>query len=95
MDIKRIEQREKPVRQKKYKILQKGSNVTKSKKEIDYEYYVCDYCGKEFKAGKLSWEDRKGGILNYPKTNFESLKLALCNRCLKEAIQELDTIYKV
>lgn len=94
MDIKKIELREKVEKYKKYKIIQKGSNITKGKKELDYEYYVCDYCRQELKAGKLKWEERKGGILDYPITQFKRLKLALCNSCLKEAIKELDAVYK-
>ncbi len=34
------------------------SNVINHKKEIDYKYYICDYCHNEIKIEE-KWENRK------------------------------------
>lgn len=44
MDFKALECRVKPVKLTQYKIEQEGSNVVKSKKTKEYDYYLCDKC---------------------------------------------------
>lgn len=95
MNFKLLEKRESPVKQRKYKIVEQGSNVTKAKRELDYEYFLCDCCGNEFKTGNLKWEEREGGILRYPILPNRCIKLAICNGCLRRTIEELELFYRV
>lgn len=89
-----LEKRKEPIKQVKYKTIIEGSNVTKSVKKVDYEYFLCDRCTKEFKSNNKKWQEKEGGILEYPINQFERLKLVLCNECLKNAIKECDKHYK-
>lgn len=50
----------------KYKSNNFLSNVINSKKEIDYKYYICDYCHNEIKIEE-KWENRKRRSSNTSK----------------------------
>lgn len=84
--------REKIKKNTKYKEKQ-THHLTKSKEkpEKDYDYYKCDYCGEEIKILKKHHE-MAGGIVIIPAslTKRQSLKLVLCNKCLKPVIQEFE-----
>ena len=58
-----------------------------------YEYYICDYCGDKIILNKQKEDERKGGILNAPIKDFRDLKLALCSKCLKQALKEINEFY--
>lgn len=68
-------------------------HLTKSKEkpEKDYNYYKCDYCGDEIRILKKQHE-MTGGIVTIPAslTKRQSLKLVLCNKCLKPVINEFE-----
>ena len=57
-----------------------------------YEYYICDYCGDKIILTKKE-DERMGGILNTPINDFKVLKLALCSKCLKQALKEINEFY--
>ena len=75
----------------KYKPIKTTSNVINSKKEIDYEYFVCDYCHEEIKI-KDKKHEMSGGICVIPSslTKRQAVKAVLHNKCLKTAIKELE-----
>lgn len=64
------------------------TNKTKSKSEVDYKYYKCDYCGKEIKlTGPRN--ERSGGICVFPAslTKHRPLQLVLHNECLRPSMK--------
>ena len=69
----------------------KTSNVVNSKKEKDYEYFICDYCHEEIKI-KDKKHEMTGGICIIPSslTKRQAVKAVLHNKCLKAAIKELE-----
>ena len=85
--------RKKPEILKKYKKNDEiGKHLTKSKKELDYQYYKCDYCGNEIIIEK-DINKRNGGLAEIPQTlTMESsvLEVALHDRCLNPLISELE-----
>lgn len=66
------------------------TNTTKNQKIKKYDYYICDYCGQEIVIEE-KWENSNGGICELPKTitKGKTIILALHNRCINKAIQEL------
>ena len=90
--VRLLEEREKICKYIKYKEKPKEArHLIKYKQEKDYEYYKCDYCGKEIKIEK-DWEKRTGGILTLPTslTNRGKIKVAMHNQCLKNFLKELE-----
>ena len=75
----------------KMKTIESGNSVVNSIKQKDYDYYKCDYCGAEIKIKKKRHE-MTGGIAIIPHTITRrgELKLALCSKCLKPALKELE-----
>ncbi len=67
-----------------------ATHLTKTPKIKIYNYYICDFCGKEIKI-KEKWEESEGGIVEVPTsiTKNKKLLLALHNRCLNNAIIEI------
>lgn len=64
------------------------------KKNKAYDYYECDYCGdKIINTNKA--EDRTGGILHVPISSSKSLNLAICNKCLRNTLSEINKKYKI
>lgn len=68
-------------------------NVANTKKIKKYEYYVCDYCKDHIRLDKKKYE-RSGGIAIIPHSLSKcgELKLALCNKCVKDAVQEIERV---
>lgn len=80
---------------KKEKIEYTKENAThltgKSKAKKVYDYYICDYCGAEIPISK-KWQDQKGGVIEFKDsiTGIGKVKMALCNKCLKPVLKELE-----
>jgi len=68
-----------------------GGNIINYKKEKLYRYYKCDYCGAEIRITDKK-QDMTGGIAIIPHTITKrgELKLVLCNKCLKPALEGLE-----
>jgi len=89
---KSIFNREKPYKRIKYKEnKEEGRHLVKHKPEKEYEYYICDYCGKEIRILEKKYE-MTGGVAIFPEslTKKGDLKLALCNKCLNPVLQEFE-----
>lgn len=93
------EKREKPEKLTKYKIITQGAaHLTKAKKEREYSYYNCDYCGEEIKILKNEKTVdgniiASGGIVQIPTSLTKSKNtfyLALCNKCLKPVLKQFE-----
>lgn len=82
-----LKYRENIVKHKKFKPKPEASHLVKYKNELDYEYYICDYCGKEIRINN-KWEDSKGGICKIPSslTGGFDMKLTLHNKCVNYVI---------
>ena len=67
------------------------SNVLKAKVIEKYQYLKCDYCGNEIRLDKKEYE-RTGGtkVFSHSFTKCGKIELALCNKCLKPVIKELE-----
>lgn len=76
----------------KYKV-QDSSNVINCKRKKEYDYFICDFCGNEIEIKKKQ-EEMVGGIdvLPYSLTGMHNLKIALCNKCVKPLLKELEKI---
>lgn len=88
-----IETRNKPEKLTKYEE-KEGRHLTKEKPVKLYDYYVCDYCGKEIKI-EDKWENQTGGVVKIPQSlsNYRSVfNLALHNDCLKSVIKEFENL---
>lgn len=90
-NLKEIEEREKIEVYKKMKNAEETNHLTKIKKELDYKYYICDYCGGEIIIN-CKKEKRTGGTVFFPKslTKRDKLQLALHDKCLRLAIKEFE-----
>lgn len=93
-DIKNIETMKMPAKITHYKIDFPGGPTHKSKKKIDYEYYLCNFCGKEIKIEK-EIDKRTGGIVKVPINDYKTLSLALHNKCLKPCLKEINETYNL
>lgn len=92
-NLSKFEYREKIEVHKKMKIKNNSikSHLTKAQYEIDYKYYICDYCGEEIKLNSNK-DERTGGLVYFPKslTRRSTIQLVLHNKCLKLAIAEVE-----
>lgn len=72
------------IKHKKFKPKPECAHLVKYKPELDYEYYICDYCKQEIKI-EQKWEKKTGGIAILPTsiTNRGPIKIAIHNKCLK------------
>lgn len=89
--LKWLETRNKPEKLTKYEEIQ-GRHLTKEKTKKLYDYYICDYCGKEIRIEE-KWENQKGGIVKIPQSLSKCcsvVNLALHNDCLKLAVKEFE-----
>lgn len=91
---KNIEARKVPVKVPHYQVDFPGGPTHSAKKKIDYEYYICDYCGEHINLEK-DREKKTGGIVEIKVNVFKTLNLALHNRCLKKCIQEINKTYNL
>jgi hypothetical protein len=68
-----------------------ASHLVNYKKQKEYEYYKCDYCGAEIKILEKR-QEMTGGIVTMPYTitRKKEINLALCNKCLKPALKEFE-----
>ena len=68
-----------------------GSHLIKVKTERLYKYYKCDYCGNEIIIKDKRYE-MTGGIVELPHTltHRGDIKLAVCNKCLKPLVKEIE-----
>lgn len=89
--ISRWADRGEPVKNKKLKPKPAGSHLVKYKEEVDYYYYICDYCGEEIKL-ENKWENKAGGIAELPNslTNRGKVKIAIHNRCLNPLLKKIE-----
>ena len=88
--LKKLQNRDKPPKYAKYKDSKEaGRHLVKVKKELDYYYHICDYCGTEIPILQKTHE-MTGGIVELPitltKTKGKTITLALCNKCLKSVL---------
>lgn len=93
MDFRALECRVLPVKQTHYIIEQQGSNIVKTKKKKDYDYYICDNCKEKIILSKKI-DERTGGIMKVPINSYKSLNLALCNKCVKPALKAINEAYR-
>lgn len=86
-----IKYRKEPVKQTKVQHLEEKNNLVKRKVDKLYEYYVCDYCGSEIRLD-IKQTERSGGIAILPNslTKCGELKVALCNKCVKNVLKQLE-----
>ena len=86
-------ERNKIIKHRKDKPKIEGSHLVKEKSVLDYEYYICDYCGKEIKIVK-KWEEQTGNIIDLPSTitHRGKIQIAIHNKCLKELLHDLEKI---
>ncbi len=84
-------QRDKIIKHRKDKPKTEGSHLVKEKSILDYEYYNCDYCGKEIKIAD-KWENQTGNIMELPAsiTNRGKIQIAIHNKCLKCFLKDLE-----
>lgn len=90
--VKQLADRTEIVKYKKYKeVTGEAKHLVKYKKELDYKYYICDFCNEKIKITD-KWEKREGGVLKLPTelTGRGSVKVALHNKCLKPFLKELE-----
>ena len=68
-----------------------AAHLTNTKKQVLYEYYVCDYCKNEIQIKKKHYE-QTGGVVVIPATvtKKKEIKLTLCNCCLNKVLAEFD-----
>lgn len=87
--------RESPVKLTKMKLENEDAipRWEKARKIKDYDYYICDYCGKEIKIAD-KWENQTGGIvkISIPLTicNKPYVILALHNNCCKDVLNKIN-----
>lgn len=83
--------RKEPEIHTKMQYLEAKNNVTKRRVEKVYDYYVCDYCGDEIKLD-VKQTERNGGVALLPNslTKCGEIKVALCNKCIKGVIKQLE-----
>lgn len=93
MNLKALECRVKPIKLTSYKIEELGNSTVKTKKKKDYDYYICDYCKEKIILSKKI-DDRTGGILKVPITSHKMLNLAVCNKCLRPVLKEINDNYR-
>lgn len=91
LQILDVKYRKEPVKHTKMQYLEAKNNVTKRRVEKVYDYYVCDYCGSEIRLD-IKQAERSGGIAILPNslTKCGELKVALCNKCVKKVVKQLE-----
>lgn len=92
MNFRALECRTEPVKLNHYDIKMQGNNTVKSKKEILYKYYICDYCKEKIIICKRHI-DQDGGVKNIRIYGKINLNLALHNRCLKPTLKLINEKY--
>lgn len=94
IDFSYVYKRGKPTKFTKFKeIDDKGKHLVKIKRQKDYDYYVCDYCGQEIRI-KSDKTEMIGGTHEFSTlvTGIGNgiLYLALCNKCLNPTLKAIE-----
>ncbi len=86
-----IKYRKEPIKYTKVQHFEEKNNIVKRNSKKLYDYYVCDYCGSEIRLD-IKQAERSGGIAILPNslTKCGNLKVALCNKCIKEVQRQLE-----
>jgi len=72
----------------KMKPKEDSSHLVNYKNEKEYDYYKCDFCGKEIKILSKKQEMTGGTVkLSHLVTKKGDIELALHNKCLRNAIK--------
>lgn len=75
----------------KMETIESGNSVVNAKRKKAYDYYKCDYCGAEIRIKEKRHEMTRGiAIIPHTITRRGELRLALCSKCLKPALKELE-----
>lgn len=91
LQILDIKYRKEPVKHTKIQYSEEKNNVVKRKAQKSYDYYICDYCGSEIRLD-IKQTERSGGIAILPNslTKCGELKVAICNKCVKDVLKQLE-----
>ena len=91
LQILDIKYRKEPAKHTKMQYLEEKNNVVKRRTQKLYDYYICDYCGSEIRLD-IKQTERRGGraVLPNSLTKCGELKVALCNKCVKEVLKQLE-----
>lgn len=92
MNFIALECRKEPAKLNHYKFEMEGNNTVKSKKKIEYKYYMCDYC-KEKIIICSKHSEQTGGTKNIRIYGKINLNLALHNKCLKPTLRLINEKY--
>lgn len=91
LQISDVKYRKEPEKHTKIQYLEEKNNVVKRKAQKSYDYYICDYCGSEIRLD-IKQIERNGGTVILPNslTKCGDLKVALCNKCIKNVLKQLE-----
>jgi hypothetical protein len=91
LQVIEIKYRKEPEKYAKMQHLEEKNNIVKRKAKKLYDYYICDYCGSEIRLD-IKQTERSGGIAVLPNslTKCGELKVALCNKCVKDVLKQLE-----
>ena len=91
LQVIEIKYRKEPEKYAKMQYLEEKNNIVKRKAKKLYDYYICDYCGSEIRLD-IKQTERSGGIAALPNslTKCGELKVALCNKCVKCVLKQLE-----
>ncbi len=91
MNINELANREKVTIYSKLKFNPDYCHLVNYKKEKEYDFYKCDFCGEEIKILK-DRQKMTGGTHKFTHlvTKCGDIELALHNRCLKKALEEFE-----
>lgn len=91
LQVIEIKYRKEPEKYAKMQYLEEKNNIVKRKAKKLYDYCICDYCGSEIRLD-IKQTERSGGIAVLPNslTKCGELKVALCNKCVKCVLKQLE-----
>ena len=91
LQILDVKYRKEPVKHTKMQYYEEKNNVVRRKSQKSSDYYICDYCGSEIRLD-IKQTERSGGIAILPNslTKCGELKVALCNKCVKDVLKQLE-----
>lgn len=91
LNMTAIKYRKEPEKRVKMQHFDEKNSVVNRRAEKLYEYYICDFCGSEIRLDKKQ-ADRSGGLAVLPNslTRCGNITVALCNKCIKEVIKQLE-----
>lgn len=78
-----------------YKYKEKANIWDKTKKDVDFKFYRCDFCGAAIVI-KNKYSDQDGGEFELKPTRLRrgSAKLVVHNICLNKMLKELDKFWE-